>query len=128
MIEILMYYITTYPITFTIVSFILGAITDFVWVKWTKTANDLKPIVAANWSVAIYFFGVLYTLVIIEKNVWQIGAYCVGAWVGTYLTVLKMKKSSGILKVSHDLGRQPLFEIGQAEPIAYIDYHGEVQK
>ena len=92
MIDFITYYINNYPLSFALLSFLLGVLTDLVWVMWTKNANDLKPLAAANWSALIYLFGVIYTLVIIEKNVWQIGAYCLGAWVGTFWTVHRIKK------------------------------------
>ena len=88
---------TQYSIWALLIAFILGAFTDVVWVHWNVSSNRLRPCGAANWSALIGVFSVIYTLIIVEKNFWQIAAYIAGAWVGTYVTValIKLRRKKG---------------------------------
>lgn len=65
-------------------AFVVGLVTDWVWTRCIKCVQDHKAIAAANWSAGIYLCGVFSTLIIVEKNVWLIGAYILGGYLGTY--------------------------------------------
>jgi hypothetical protein len=93
MLEIVRGLTLEHPYWMALAALILGIVTDTVWVKWTAASNALHPVVAANWSAMIYVFGVSYTLIIVESNLLQIGAYVVGGWLGTFLTVWHHKWS-----------------------------------
>ena len=82
-----------YPYWMAVISFLLAVITDVVWTKWSQATNphNPKPLAAANWSACMYTFGIIYTLVVMEKALLQITVYVIGAWLGTYLTMLHSK-------------------------------------
>lgn len=83
--------ITNHPYWMMIVSFILAVFTDIIWTRWSHAIKSNRALAAANWSVLMYVFGIVYTLVVMEKAILQIVAYVVGAWVGTYFAVWHIK-------------------------------------
>jgi len=74
-----------------VISFILAVVTDAVWAKWSHAITNSRACAAANWSALMYLFGIIYTLVVLEKDILQILVYVFGAWVGTFLTVWHIK-------------------------------------
>jgi hypothetical protein len=91
---------TDHPYWMMAISFTLAVLTDAIWTKWSHATTKHQAVYAANWSVLMYIFGIVYTLVVMEKAVLQILAYVVGAWVGTYLTILHIK--NGETNVLHN--------------------------
>jgi hypothetical protein len=92
MLDYILTLITVYPFYAAIVAFILGFFTDLVWAKWAISTKTNRALAAANLSVFIYIFGLIYTLFIIEKNILLIGLYMFGGWVGTFMAVRHSKK------------------------------------
>jgi len=86
--------VVEHPYWMMLVSFILAVLTDAVWTKWSNAIKIHHAVYAANWSSLIYLFGIVYTLVVMEKDLLQIIAYVVGAWVGTYLAVWHNRKTA----------------------------------
>ena len=93
MIDYILTLITVYPACASLIVFILGFLTDVVWANWAISVKKNSPIAAANLSVLIYIFGLMYTLVIIDKNLFLIFMYLLGGWLGTYLAV----KQKGVI-------------------------------
>jgi len=87
--------ITVYPVCAAIVAFVLGWITDLVWAKWAISTKLNKAFAAANFSILMYLFGIIYTLLIIEKNIILIAIYIAGGWLGTYIAVKYGNKKEG---------------------------------
>ena len=70
-------------------AFSLGFLMDWVYAKYVSYTAEKEPIKAANYSFLIYVFGILYTLMIIDKQFYMIGAYLIGGYLGTYYGVKK---------------------------------------
>jgi len=69
--------------------FLAGVGTDYAWAKWTQASNQHKPYVAANWTLAIFIFGLIYTLTIVDRQWHLIASYLLGGWIGTVIAVKK---------------------------------------
>jgi len=94
MLDLIHTMVVEHPYWMMMISFVLAVFTDVVWAKWSHAIKIHNAICAANWSAFIYLFGIVYTLVVMEKDLLQIIAYVAGAWVGTYLAVLHIKKKT----------------------------------
>lgn len=70
---------------------VLGFCMDWVYAKYTVYAADGNPFSAANFSFLIYVFGLMYTLMIIDKRFDMVAAYLVGGYAGTFLGVRRKK-------------------------------------
>jgi len=86
-VDIFLQFLSSYPILAIAIAFILGLLSDVVWAKWAVSIKKDQPCIAANFSVLIYIFGMMYTLFIIDKNLGLVVSYVLGGWLGTYLTV-----------------------------------------
>jgi hypothetical protein len=92
MVDYILTLATVYPAYAAIVAFVLGFLTDIVWARWAISTKLNKAFAAANFTIFIYLFGLIYTLFIIEKNLLLVGMYILGGWIGTYLAVKKGHK------------------------------------
>jgi hypothetical protein len=92
MLDSILILITTYPIYAAIIAFMLGWLTDWVWAKWTLCIKNNNALGAANFSVLMYLFGIIYTLFIIDKSILPLILYITGGWIGTYFAVKYSKK------------------------------------
>lgn len=79
--------IREHPYIMAVISFVLAVVTDAIWAKWSRAVAKDYAAPAAHWSALMYLFGIIYTLIIMEKDMLQVFAYVGGAWVGTYFTV-----------------------------------------
>ena len=74
-----------------IVAFLCGFIYDFVWTICISAITQHRPTRAANFSVLIYLCSLVSTILIIEQQIPSVIAFVIGSWLGTYLTVWKIK-------------------------------------
>lgn len=63
----------------------LGFITDYVWCKWMQSVQKQKPFYAANWSLTIGVFSLVYTLAIVANEVMPVLGYLMGCYCGTFV-------------------------------------------
>lgn len=70
--------------------FAISSLIDAIWVLYIKAVADEEPHKAAIAGLLIYLSSIFVTLKVISDNFTIIPA-CIGAYIGTYLTV-KYKK------------------------------------
>ncbi len=75
----------------TVLSFIVGFISDFIWAKAIRSVNGRYPFYAANWSTLLYGCGLLSTELVVERKFAAIAAFIVGGYLGTLLGVWRRK-------------------------------------
>lgn len=59
---------------------------DVAWTKYFIEVSKRRAVIAGLWSAAIFLFGI-YATVSVVKDWKMLIAACVGAFVGTYVTV-----------------------------------------
>lgn len=72
-------------------AFFCMVLLDIAWALYTKATSDSRPIMAANWAVALHGLGAAVTLAYVD-DVRYMSATLVGAWVGTYIGVVGGKR------------------------------------
>jgi hypothetical protein len=66
--------------------FVAVALADALWTRYIVTASGHRPFAAANYSAGIILVGAFATLSYVDDPRYLVSA-CLGAWVGTWLTV-----------------------------------------
>ena len=70
-----------------LIAFICGFIMDVTWARCVSAVANRHPMMAANFSVAIYVCSLVSTIFIVEQNIYAIVSFVLGNWIGTYITV-----------------------------------------
>jgi hypothetical protein len=70
--------------------FLATGVADFLWVQYVASITQRSPMLAAVWSSSIILANAGVVLVYV-KNPWTIGAACLGAFGGTYISVRRTK-------------------------------------
>jgi hypothetical protein len=82
----------------SLLAFLVGLATDWIWSKWLIAIHEKRELSAANWSVLIYFCSFLGTFLVLKQAALPIILYVVGGWIGTYLAVKFSKDKSNDCK------------------------------
>jgi hypothetical protein len=75
----------------TVLSFIVGFVSDFIWAKAIRSINGRCPFHAANWSTMLYMCGLLSTELVVERKFAAIAAFIIGGYLGMLLGVGRRK-------------------------------------
>jgi len=70
-----------------IIAFAAGFLLDFLWVGCVHSVSRHQPIRAANMAVLFCLCTLVSTILIVNREVASIVAYCAGNWIGTYIAV-----------------------------------------
>lgn len=66
--------------------FLVNAMLDIVWARYTITIGQRRAIASANWAVAIILIGGV-SILIYTHDPFLLFPAAAGAWVGTWITV-----------------------------------------
>lgn len=70
-----------------LISFVCGALYEFLWVQSVNATREKKPVRAANWALSLFGCSLLATLLVVDQQAWAVVAYGLGCWIGTYWSV-----------------------------------------
>jgi len=75
-----------------ILAFICGILTDLAWGYWTKAVNNNQPWKASSWNLLTHLMALVFTLLVIDKDILNIAVYLFGCFIGCFWST---KKSHG---------------------------------
>lgn len=76
-----------------ILVFVLTTCADIAWTMYMAEVQKMRALRAGLWSTAIVAMGAI-TFISYMENRWLLIAALLGSFFGTYITVLKMRKSN----------------------------------
>jgi glycerol uptake facilitator-like aquaporin len=81
-----------YWLKFGLIMFLMMFV-DMCWAKYTLATQEKNPLAAGNWSVGIMLCGSFVTVNYVSDKTYIIAA-ALGAFIGTYLTVLHSRRKA----------------------------------
>lgn len=68
-----------------VVVFLAGAALDFAAYRYGAAVADMRPRIAARWSVAMYLIGLVGFVSVLDVSRWYALPECAGLYVGTLI-------------------------------------------